>query len=71
MIEPGDSNTILGNVDDLVADFLWYDRKEDEDLPRGAIESAIQEGSITIEEIADRFRAGLEEHLGEDPDEES
>jgi hypothetical protein len=33
---------ILGTIDDLVGDFLYYDRKGDEDLPRGAIEIAEQ-----------------------------
>ena len=55
---------ILGTVDDLVADFLYYDRKEDENLPRGAIEAAILEGEITPELIAERFTFGLMEALG-------
>jgi hypothetical protein len=46
---------ILGNVEDLVADFLYYDRKEDEELPRGAIEQAIREGVITADEIVAEF----------------
>jgi len=29
---------VLGAVDGLVEDFLYYDRKEDEDLPAGAID---------------------------------
>lgn len=54
---------ILGHVKDLVADLLWYDRKEDEDLPRGAIEKAIEDGEITAEEIIEQFRVELEERL--------
>jgi hypothetical protein len=54
---------ILDNIDSLVADFLYYDRKEDEDLPRGVIETSIASGVVTIEEIVERFdlklRAGL------------
>ena len=34
-------STILGCTEDLVSNFLYYDRKEDEDLPRGTIEEAI------------------------------
>ena len=49
---------ILNIVSDLVADFVYYDRKEDEDLPRGSIEDAIKSGEITIEDIANKF--GLE-----------
>ena len=54
---------ILGTVEDMVADFLYYDRKEDEDLPRGAIEEAVAEGQITIDEIVNQFRQNLEEAL--------
>jgi hypothetical protein len=54
---------ILGTVEDMVADFLYYDRKEDEDLPRGAIEEAVAQGQITIDEIVNQFRQNLEEAL--------
>jgi hypothetical protein len=54
---------ILGTVEDMVADFLYYDRKEDEDLPRGAIEEAVAQGQITIDEIVNQFRQSLEEAL--------
>lgn len=47
---------ILGYTSYLVVDFLYYDRKEDEDLPRGAIEDAIKSGEITAEEIGDEFK---------------
>lgn len=47
---------IINAIDDLVADFLYYDRKEDDDLPNGAIESAIERGEITVDEIVDHFR---------------
>jgi hypothetical protein len=50
---------ILGTVTDLVSDFLYYDRKEDEYLPRGAIEAALADGTITVDEIVDKFRAEL------------
>lgn len=71
MIEPADSNLILDIVTDLVNHFLDYDREDHEDLVYGGIEAAIQHGNITIDEIVDRFRVCLEEHLGESPDEES
>ena len=45
---------------DLMSDFMYYDRKEDEDLPVGAIEKAIEDGEITIEEILDIFKKQLE-----------
>jgi hypothetical protein len=50
---------ILGTVGDLVSDFLYYDRKEDEDLPRGEIEAAIKTEVITTEEIVSHFRDHL------------
>ncbi|MEE9374509.1 MAG: hypothetical protein V3V00_15750 [Saprospiraceae bacterium] len=50
---------ILKTVSDLVADFLYYDRKEDEELPKGSIEKAIHDGEITIDEIVERFKSEL------------
>ena len=52
-------NLILITVDDLVADFLYYDRKEDEELPQEAIYKAIKGGDITEDEIVERFRQSL------------
>ena len=52
---------ILGTVDDLVGDFLYYGRKEDEELGVGEIENAIKEGIITPEEIAMQFLKSLKE----------
>jgi hypothetical protein len=47
---------ILDVVTDLVGGFLYYDRKEDEDLPLEAIEEAIAQGEITVDEIVEQFR---------------
>ncbi|MCG7904610.1 MAG: hypothetical protein JAY60_19570 [Candidatus Thiodiazotropha weberae] len=57
---------IRNTVTDLVADFLYYDRKEDEDLPRGAIEQAVANKTITSEDIMEMFREELTKGLGED-----
>lgn len=54
---------VLGTVEDLVSDFLYYDRKEDEELPRGAIQSMIRNKEISIDEIVAEFRSKLEEGL--------
>ena len=54
--------SILLTVDDLVSDFLYYDRKEDEELPRGEIEKAINNGDITIDEIVNYFKLKLTEN---------
>lgn len=50
-------------IEDLVADFLFYDRKEDEDLPKGAIETAIKKGEITQGQIVNKFAECLAESL--------
>jgi hypothetical protein len=50
---------ILDHVSDLVSNFLYYDRKEDEELPRGAIENAIFNEEISVEEMVIRFRNEL------------
>ena len=50
---------ILNTVDDLVSSFLYYDRKEDEDLGVGDIEDAITKGIISIDDITDRFKKSI------------
>ena len=57
MSKPGDETRqhIINCVDDLVADLMYYDRKECEDLPRGAIEQAVQMGAISVDEMCERF----------------
>lgn len=47
---------ILDVISDLVSKFLYYDRKEDEELPRGAIEEAVKNGEITVDEICEEFK---------------
>lgn len=56
---------IENTIEDLVSVFLYYDRKEDEDLPRGAIEKAIKDGLITKEQIIKKFSESLNKGLGE------
>jgi hypothetical protein len=55
---------ILGKIADLVADFLWYDRKEDDELPRGVIEEAVFDEVITVSELVDEFTLQLMRRLG-------
>ena len=52
-------NDIDPYVHDLVMDFLYYDRKEDEDLKVGEIEDAIKNGTVTVDEIVESFRKYL------------
>lgn len=54
---------ILNTVSDLVLNFTYYNRKEDEDLPCEAIENAIKNGDITIEEIVAKFETELRKNL--------
>tara|TARA_B110000046_G_scaffold172374_1_gene194091 strand:+ start:1779 stop:1961 length:183 start_codon:yes stop_codon:yes gene_type:complete len=56
---------IENTIEDLVSDFLYYDRKEDEDLPRGAIQKAVKDGLITKEQIIKKFAESLNEGLSE------
>ena len=54
---------IKGTIEDVISDFLYYDRKEDEDLPRGAIDEAIAEGEVTTDEIITWFACELRKRL--------
>lgn len=58
------NDIIFDTIDDLVSDFLFYDRKDDEELPRGTIEDAVEDGSITIEAMVAKFEESLREGLG-------
>lgn len=58
-----------GNVQDLVGDLLYYDRKRDEDLPLEDLEEMLDKGWVTVDELVEWFRAALEMELdgyGED-----
>ena len=46
---------ILGHVKDLVGAFLYYDRKDDEELCLYDIEKAVRDGVITAGEIGIEF----------------
>ncbi|TET87234.1 MAG: hypothetical protein E3J96_05905 [Sulfurovum sp.] len=50
-------------ISDMVTDLLFYDRKEDIELPKGAIEKAIKDEIISIDYIVDMFRKELERNL--------
>lgn len=54
-------NKILGHVSDLVGDFVYYDRKECEDLSYDDLRKAIVSGEITVDEIVDKFREGMQD----------
>jgi len=52
---------ILAVASDLMAKFLYYDRKEDEELFLGCIEAAIDNEEITVQEILNVFEKNLNE----------
>lgn len=54
---------IFSTVSDLVIDLIYYDRKEDDELPRGAIEQAVKSGEVSIDEMAELFKLKLVEAL--------
>ena len=56
--------TIIDTVTDLVSDFLYYDRKDDKELPRGSIREAVEAGEITEAEIVAHFAKTLSEKIG-------
>ena len=47
---------IIDAANDLMSDFLYYDRKEDNDLPTGSIQEALEQQEITTDEILAIFR---------------
>ena len=50
---------IIGRAEDLVVDLMYYDRKEDEVIRVGIIESAIKNREVTVNEICEAFRNKL------------
>lgn len=50
---------ILASAASAARDFVFYDRKEDEELPRGSIQDAIAAGEITVRDIVTAFEADL------------
>lgn len=52
---------ILGCASDVAKDFIYYDRKEDEELCMDVIQNAVKNNVLTIDEIVEAFRKGLME----------
>lgn len=51
---------IINRAKDLARDFLYYDRKEDEELGKGEIQVAVAQGVVTKEEIIKAFSDELD-----------
>lgn len=54
---------VLDTVEDLVTDFLHYDRKGDESLQPGQIDEAVAKGEVSIDDIVNHFRLHLTKGL--------
>jgi len=54
---------ILDTISDLCASFLYYDRKEDEELSAKDIYESVKSGEVTIDEMVDAFRKHLEDTI--------
>jgi hypothetical protein len=54
---------ILDTITDLCSNFLYYDRKDDDELSSEDLEDAVENGTITIDEMVEEFRRQLENTL--------
>lgn len=54
---------IINTIIDLCSDFLYYDRKEDEELSMQDLKNAVKAGEITIDDMVKVFREQLETTL--------
>lgn len=54
---------ILNTLNDAWINLFYYERKEDDVLPVGAIESAIKTGVITVDEMVKSFRDQIEANI--------
>lgn len=54
---------ILSTIEDLASNFLYYDRKGDEELSVEQLNHAVSSGEITIDEMVAEFRKHLENTL--------
>lgn len=52
---------ILDTISDLCSDFLYYDRKGDEELTIEQLNEAVESGEITIDEMVAEFKKHLKE----------
>ena len=54
---------ILGKIQDLVSDFTYYNRKNDEELSSEDLEKAVRDGEVTIDEMVAEFKKHLTERF--------
>lgn len=63
MIELDMIELVKNNVCGLVSDFVYYDRKEDEELDRDDIKKVFIEGIVSVDDVVSIFRQGMEDWL--------
>ena len=54
---------VLDIISDAVSNLLYYNRKEDSEMPVGKINKLVKKGDITIDEMVAEFRKNLENSL--------
>lgn len=54
---------ILDSFQDAAKDVMHYGRKEDEELPLGAIEDAVHRGVVTTGELVEHFGQAVREFM--------
>lgn len=55
---------VLNTIRDSVRDLMFYDRKDDEELPKGMIEDMVKRGEITLDDMAQVFKEEMEIFIG-------
>lgn len=56
---------IEASVHDLVSNLLYYDRKDDSELPRGEIEAVLAAKEVTVERLIEIFSCELKARLNQ------
>lgn len=56
---------ILDLIEDLVGDFVYYDRKGCEILTMEQLNDAVKEGVITVDEMVEHFKKHLEQSFND------
>jgi len=53
----------LDLVDDIISDYFYYNRKDDDVLGRNDMKALIESGELTADEIVERFREGINDAM--------
>lgn len=58
-----DRDHLAAILSDMLSDLFYYNRKECEHMPVGAIEEMVENGEVTVDEIIDFVNAGIRDAL--------